>query len=93
MKYIKVQWNNEFPEGPILIYSEIDNEQWEHRKIEVFRHERQGYADKTEEVGGSFLGIEPWPDLTKLGTEPEFEISEISADEFEQLWARRGKQR
>jgi hypothetical protein len=91
VRYIQVKWKHDNSQDPILIYSEIDDEQWEHRKVEVFQNGRRGFADETEEAGGSRLGLEPWPDLMRLGTEPEFEIAEISAEEFEQIWAgRRG---
>lgn len=92
MKYILVKWLHDSPDDPISIYSEIDADQWEHRKVEVFANGRRGFADADEEVGGSRLGLEPWPDLEKLGAEPEFEITEIAGHEFEALWqARREK--
>jgi hypothetical protein len=89
VKYIRVEWKHDDPRDPIVIYSEIDEAQCEHRKIEVFRDGRQGHADRIEAVGGTTLGLEPWPDLAKLGAEPEFEVADIGAGEFERLWLRR----
>jgi hypothetical protein len=89
MKYIKVKWFHEDLDDPVEIYSEIDDEQCEHRKIEIFRDGHKGFADKTEEVSGSRLGIEPWPDLKRLGAEPEFDIVEIAPHEFETAWRNR----
>ena len=89
MKYIFVKWKHDDPRDPVSIYSEIDAEQWEHRKVEVFRCGQRGFADQNEEVGGSRLGLEPWPDLDKLGAEAEFEISEITKTEFEEVWSKR----
>ncbi len=86
MKYIRVKWKHTTNIDPIWIYSEIDNEQWEHRKVEIFLDGRKGFADKFEQIGGSQLGLEPWPDLVKLGSEPEFEIAEISKEDFEKIW-------
>jgi hypothetical protein len=89
MRYIKVDWEHDVPNDPITIFSELDSDLWEHRKIEVFRDGHLGYADKDEEFGGSMLGIEPWPDLATLGQEPEFAIEDISKEEFENRWHRR----
>lgn len=89
MRYIRVNWEHDVGDDPVLIFSEIDESLWEHRKIEVFRDGHLGYADKTEEAGGSMLGIEPWPDLEKLGQEPEFTIEDISKQEFEDRWVHR----
>lgn len=89
MKYIKVEWEHDDDEDPILIFSEIDDALWEHRKVEVFRDGRQGFADKSEERGGSMLGQKQWPDLNVLGAEPEFNITELDAQEFERIWANR----
>jgi Domain of unknown function (DUF6881) len=89
MRYIKVDWKHDVTGDPVTIFSELDEQLWEQRKIEVFRDGRLGYADKDEEAGGSMLGIEPWPDLEELGREPEFVIEDISKDEFENRWSQR----
>lgn len=89
MRYIKVDWKHDVAGDPVTIFSELNDQLWEQRKIEVFRDGRLGYADEDEEVGGSMLGIEPWPDLEALGREPEFVIEDISKDEFESRWSQR----
>ena len=88
MKYILVNWKHSDPRDPVQVYSEIDAEQWEHRKVELFSDGHLGLADGRNEIGGSRLGLEPWPDLEKLGAEPEFEIAEITKTEFETVWKR-----
>jgi len=89
MKYMKVKWIHDFPDDPVLIYTEIDDDLWEHRKVELFRDGRKGFADKDEEVGGSRLGLEPWPDLEQLRLDPEFEVEEITKEQFQAVWERR----
>ena len=89
MRYIKVAWIHDDNDEPILIFSEIDSDLREHRKIEVFRNGHKGYADSEEELGGSMLGKVPWPDLNELGAEPDFEVAELKACEFEEVWASR----
>lgn len=89
MKYIQVRWIHDAVDDPVTIYAELDDDLWDQRKIEIFRDARVGYADHNEEVGGTILGIEPWPDLKMLGAEPEFQIEEIDKSVFEQLWITR----
>jgi len=86
MKYIYVKWKHNNTNDPTDIYTELDDQQWEYRKVEILKNGSCGFADKTREVGGSRLGIEPWPDLAMLGKEPEFSITEISKKEFEDQW-------
>jgi hypothetical protein len=39
MSYLKVKWNRSFPDEPMLLYSELDRERWEVRKVEFFSAE------------------------------------------------------
>jgi hypothetical protein len=87
--YIKVRWNHDSSDEPRVLYSELDQERWERRKIEIFPDGRWGYADDREEVGGSFLGEAPVPPLDKLNADPAFEAVEIQAHEFEGIWCSR----
>jgi hypothetical protein len=89
MKYYKVKWLHDDPGDPIEIYTEIDDALWEHRKVEVFMDGRKGFAAENEEFGGSMLGLEPWPDLAIIRTDPEFELIEIPHAQFDQIWAAR----
>jgi hypothetical protein len=34
MKYLKVVWVHDLPGEPVLLYSEVDDEGWEIRKVE-----------------------------------------------------------
>jgi hypothetical protein len=89
MTYLRVRWLHELFDEPVLLFSELDAQRFEIRKVEVFRDGRQGYASKSEEYGGSFLGEMPSPELDVLAADPEFEPETISASEFEKVWASR----
>ncbi len=93
MKYIRMLWKHEDPDEPVVIFNEIDADQWEHRKVEVWANGRKGYADNTEEAGGTRLGIEPWEDgeLEEMAIDPEFDVQYITKEEFEQVWAERSR--
>lgn len=89
MKYIRVKWNHKHHDEPVLLYSELDTERWEKRKVEVFRDGRCGYASASESGGSTRLGEEPIPALTEIASDPQFEPVEITQQEFEEVWAKR----
>jgi len=88
MRYIAVHWHHNNPEYPVELYSEIDDEGWEQRKVEIFADGHLDYADKVDESGSTWLGIEPVPSLAEIAADPEFTPREISKTEFEDLWKR-----
>jgi hypothetical protein len=87
MKYIRVKWKHDRPAAPALIYSELDTDQREQRRVEVFSDGHIGYVDKKQETGDTMLGLEPLPNLAKVAMDPQFEVSEISKEDFDVLWA------
>jgi hypothetical protein len=95
MFYFKCRWEYFSPEFPVLLYSELDDERWECRKVEIFADGRAGYADSHQEYGGTGLGLVPIPPLAEIAADPQFDPAEISKEEFELVWndavARSGK--
>ena len=89
MKYIRVKWIHDHLDDPIWLFSEIDDDRWEVRKVEIFKDGRTGYASPDESVGGTFLGEAPIPPLDEIAADPQFVPRDISADEFERAWANR----
>lgn len=92
MNYLCVKWIHSFPDEPVWLYSEIDAERWETRKVEIFADGRYGYASATESSGGTGLGEGPIPTLAEIARDPQFEPSEITKEKFEQEWRRRNRQ-
>jgi hypothetical protein len=92
MSYIKVSWKQDDPHYPILLYSEMDDERWEIRKVEVFPDGSFGYADRATSRGSTFLGLEPIPTLSEIAEKLEFEPVAITKDEFEAMWLRATRQ-
>ena len=89
MNYIKVKWNHSLPGEPVWLYSELDAERWETRKVEVFADGSRGYASATESGGETRLGEAPIPPLIKISYDPQFEPVEITKEEFEEVWSKR----
>jgi hypothetical protein len=88
MIYLKVKWNHSFPNEPVLLYSELDRERWEVRKVEIFPSGRMGYAGPGGAVGGTKLGKEPLPSFEQIADDPEFEPAVVSRAEFDEIWAK-----
>jgi hypothetical protein len=93
MIYMRVEWKHSDPDYPRFIYSELDDERMERRKIDIYPDGRWGFADEEQEVGGSGLGEAATPPLEEIAKNPEFEVHEIDKGEFDQLWAARSKAR
>ncbi len=89
MNYIQVKWKHVFPAEPVLMYSELDENRWEVRKVEVFPDGHRGYASTAGSFGGTRLGKEPIPPLAEIAADSQFEPAEISREEFERVWANR----
>jgi hypothetical protein len=88
MIYLKVKWRHSFPNEPVLLYSELDRELWEVRKVEIFPSGRMGYAGPEGAVGGTELSKEPLPAFEQIADDPEFEPAVISNAEFDEIWAK-----
>ncbi len=88
MTYLKVKWNHSFSDEPVLLYSELDRERWEVRKVEVFPSGRMGYAGPGGAIGGTQLSTEPLPSFERIAADPEFEPAVILKTEFDKIWAK-----
>ena len=89
MNYIRVGWKHQHINEPVILYSELDDNRFEVRKIEVFRSGQRGYASAEGSSGQTRLGIVAVPDLSEIAKGPQFEPVEITREEFEATWARR----
>jgi hypothetical protein len=73
----------------VLLYSELDDDRWEIRKVEIFADGTCGWAGSNEANGPTRLGEAPVPSVAKIAADPEFDPVEIERGEFEEVWARR----
>jgi hypothetical protein len=86
MIYLKCRWKHSIPDEPTLLYSELDDERWERRKVEIFADGRARYADRHQESGDTRLGLVPVPTLADIAADPQFDPAEVSKEEFELVW-------
>ena len=85
--YIKVEWLHELRGEPVMLYSQLDHERNETGKVEVFEDGHMEWADLSRESGTTGLSEEPIPVLAEIGADSQFVPHEISAEEFEAVWA------
>lgn len=86
MKYIRVKWKHSFECEPVYLYSELDDNSWELRKVEVYADGRYDFAGEGESMGDARLSTEPIPSLEEISLDPQFESAEITKAEFERIW-------
>ena len=88
-KYIRVGWKHQRADLPVILYSELDDNRFEVRKVEVFHDGRCEYASREGSSGQTRLGIVAVPDLCEIAKDPQFEPVEIAPSDFEAAWRRR----
>ncbi|MGW0074357.1 DUF6881 domain-containing protein [Streptomyces cellulosae] len=86
MRYLKVAWHHTSPNDPVIIWSEIDADGYEVRKVEQFADGRLGYADSATSTGGTELGEVPIPSVSEIAEQSEFTPEKITANAFEKRW-------
>lgn len=93
LEYLRVRWKHKHPDEPVFLYSELDGARREVRKLDVYRDGVYGWADASEEVGGTRLSEVPVPASEEIARDPEFEPAMITREEFEEAWAKRREHR
>jgi hypothetical protein len=88
MTYMKVRWIHSFSDQPVLLYSELDAQRGEARKVEIFPDGGMGCADRERETKGTSLSTQSLPSLAEIAADPQFEPVEITKAEFEAVWAK-----
>ena len=86
MKYLQVSWIHSFEDEPILLISEIDDNGFEIRKIEVYKDDSFGLASLESDFGGTLLSPGPVPGIDSIKQDPQFLPRFNSKEEFEDVW-------
>lgn len=91
MRYQAVRWlhpaGTEHLDEPVELFAEIGDDNFEVRKVDVFRS-RVAYASKDHEMGSTVLGWSEVPSVEDINVMPEFEARAITGEEFEAVWER-----
>lgn len=86
MTYIKVHWIHKNQDEPIELYSELDEDRYEVRKVEIFVNNTVGYVTNNYSYGETLLGECPIPSLESINSNPEFKAKSITKEEFFAIW-------
>ncbi|WP_435015439.1 DUF6881 domain-containing protein [Tundrisphaera sp. TA3] len=86
MRYLRVVWLHDFPDEPIELFSELDEQSQELRKVERFRDGTFGFADSQRNSESTRLGLEPIPPPEEIALDPQFQPRMISRAEFDRVW-------
>ena len=84
--YIRVDWLHSSSDEPIELWSELNADREEVRKVESWADGRVGYASLDREAGGTRLGEGPVPPLREIAADPQFRPQTITQSEFEECW-------
>ena len=87
MKYLKVRWRHQIVTEPVILLSELDDERYEVRKVEIFSDGRMGFASEREASAETILGEKPLPPDTEIASDPCFIVEPLTAEAFEIAWA------
>jgi hypothetical protein len=85
---MQVKWIHSLNSEPVVIYSEIDQNGWEVRKVEVYADGHMDFASSSESKGSSGLSKEPLPSMAEIAANPQFEPVEIHQIDFERVWSK-----
>ena len=88
MQFFRVEWIHQYPDEPVDIYFEVDDEGWETRKVEFFPDGSLGYADGIHHQGNTGLAEVKMCSLEEIAAQPEFKPQLISKEQFEDIWRR-----
>jgi hypothetical protein len=87
MNYISIDWKHNFADEPIKIFSEVDSQGWEKRKIEIFPDDSVAFASLESYFGDSYLSEAQLPSLSEINSDPQFQGEKIDSAEFGRLWS------
>ncbi len=85
--YVRVRWLHSLPDEPVDLWSELDADRFETRKVEIWASGKVGYAGLGQEIGSTRLGLEPLPSEAEIERDPQFKPQQVSAEDFEQVWS------
>ncbi|MFJ7205263.1 DUF6881 domain-containing protein [Streptomyces sp. NPDC098789] len=86
MRYLKLVWHHDSTDDPQVIWTEINDNNIEIRKIEYYEDGRLGLAGAGRSDGSTELGLWAVPPIEEIKRSPEFSPTEISPAEFESEW-------
>jgi len=69
---LKVCWSHGSSDEPVMLYSEVNDEGYEIRKVEVYRDGQLDYANAIRSTGTTQLSDKPMPNIKEIIAQAEF---------------------
>lgn len=90
VSYHRVEWHHTDVEFPVVLFSALDKDGWEVRKVDVWADGTGMTSDslEDEDFQSTSLGTVPTPSLDEINSDPQFSGVEITAAEFNEAWYR-----
>ncbi|WP_344101870.1 DUF6881 domain-containing protein [Nocardiopsis rhodophaea] len=86
MRYVRVKWEHDFEDDPVVYLSELGEDGYELRKVQIYRDGRTEWADETRETETVGLSEIAFPSNEEISSSPGFCARDISREEFERFW-------
>ncbi|WP_454194105.1 DUF6881 domain-containing protein [Nocardia sp. Marseille-Q1738] len=88
MWYLKAQWHHDFDDEPVEMFSEIADDGFEVRKVEIFSDGHMDWADAGRGTGTTTISQMPIPTVDAIDAQVEYSAVEVDSREFETIWLR-----
>lgn len=79
------RWSHHDADEPVVLYHELDDARLETRKVHEYRDGRLLRTDRASDDEVS-LSWEPLPLEAEIARQPEFEVSVLTSEEFDDVW-------
>ena len=89
MKYFRIDWIHEYPDDPIRLYSEVGQDGYETRRVDIYRDGRAVCISEQTQDDDNLLSDQVYPSLQELNSKDEWDetrAQEIARKEFETIW-------
>ena len=86
MRYLRVTWSHAPTDEPVALLSELDDKNFEMRKVEIFADGHYSFADGEENSPSTILADLPLPPFKEIASDPQFLPEWISRADFESVW-------
>jgi hypothetical protein len=86
VRYQRVTWHHDRGDEPLVLWSEIGDDEYERRRVDVYRDGRLDFADENASTGTTQLGDQKMPALHEINADDEFTATEVTRSEFDAIW-------
>jgi hypothetical protein len=86
VRYQRVTWHHDRDDEPLVLWSEIGDDDYERRKVDVYRDGRLDYADENASTGTTELGDQKVSPLHEINADDDFTATQVTRSEFDAIW-------